>query len=521
MFKQKVTELIGKIKVLLKAFFTGIKEKKTVPIAILLAVSLVVVGGVSAVGILVIPTLPAIRKEPPEITEQSQESTDTQAESESETEEQTESSAEETETESESTDTETEAPETTQAPETTTPPNTQSSENNEELELSWGDVSESQGSSKPNELGSEETGGRVHTYVNAPINEYEDTSNTLEFYPLRKEGATEKYGPYNIPKIKLDDIKPGVFLKGDSDYSSTLIGYDGFLFCQDSFADYDGTSLFNANRLEVMVQNMVKRNEWVESLKGSSLDGTKKMYILFIPNKNSVYYDYMPESYTMGEYRRIDQIIDALRGAGLNVIDGRDSLLAAKAENPQRSLYYKTDTHWNNHGGFFVYQQLMNEIKKDFPNVVVHDRSDYQINYCETYMKDQAYYLGYYDATSELGAVYTLKNGKSADYITSQHKDKWGQFAFCYEWDIGYSDHLYWYQWRNDYNRSAPSMYMLRDSYSIALNGFLKDSFYKSTYNWTYNFSKKDVTSSGADVIIIEVVEKYITNFANAMPFTG
>lgn len=355
------------------------------------------------------------------------------------------------------------------------------------------------------------TGGRIHCYADAPSLEYEDTSNTLSYMPMRQEGATDPGGIYNKRQILESNIYPGYLAQGDQPYSTTLIGYDGFLFCADTFGDYDGTSLYTAGRFDNLVNSMAARNNWVESQ-------GKKMYIVFIPNKNSVYDDYMPEGYPMGSYRRIDQVVDALRAKGIKVVDGRDSLIAAKNSNPARALYYKTDTHWNNHGGFEVYLQLMNEIKKDFPNVVVHTRQDYQINYCETYMKDQCWYLGYYDETHEIGPVYTLKSGNTARFVTSRQKDVWGQFAFCYRWPSGYSDHLYYYVWQNDYNRDAPSMYMLRDSYSVALNGFLKDSFYKSTYDWSFAFSRSAITSSGADVIIIEAVEKNIqTMFAQAM----
>ncbi len=526
MLKEKTAAVFQKLKELLKKFINGVKEKQKAPIALLVSVSLVLIFGLAALGTYALPQ----KSEEPFDSE-----TETETDSETETETETESesvsvvestSETETETESESeTETETESETDTTATQQTTQAQTPS-DNNEDVDIGWGNITQNPGSSSSgtssSPLGSDETGGRVHTTADAPINEYEDNSETIPYQPLKKSYTPDYNAPYNIPQLRQDDMKPGVLLKGDADYSSTLIGYDGFLFCQDSFADYDGTSLFHSAKLEVIVNNMVKRNEWVEQLdaKSNSVDGKKKMYFLFVPNKNSVYDDYMPENYTMGSYRRIDQVINALKAAGLNIIDGRESIRAAKAENPQRSLYYKTDTHWNNHGAFYAYQQLMTEIKKDFPDVVIHNRSDYQINYCETFMKDQAYYLGYYDTTSEIGPVYTLKSGKTASFAGSQHKDRWGQFEFSYQWDNGYSDHLYWYKWRNNYNSGAPSMYMLRDSYSIALNSFLKDSFYESTYNWSFRFNKSEILSSNADVIIIEVVEKNLADCMNQMPFS-
>ncbi len=370
-----------------------------------------------------------------------------------------------------------------------------------------GSSSSSSGSSGSSSSGSSSTFDRIHTYADAPISEYEDTSSTLPFMPMKKEGTTS--GAQNqFPDRKFSDFEPGFLFESNVAYNSSLVGYDGFVFCADSFSDYDGTSLYTDTMLQSKVSMMTKRNDELNKI-------GVKMYVVIIPNKNTVYNDYMPESYPIGSYRRFDQVVNAFRNAGINVIDVRESLLAAKAKDPARLLYYKTDTHWNNHGGFVAYQQIINEIKKDFPNVVVHDRSDYQINYCETFMKDQAFAQGNYDATSEIGPVYTLKNGKTADRFKYDSKDRWGQFFYSYQWPNGYSDHLYWYRWQNSSNYGAPSLYMIRDSYSIALNTFLKDSFYTSTFNWTYDFNINEVKAADADVVIVECCEKYITNMLN------
>ena len=147
--------------------------------------------------------------------------------------------------------------------------------------------------------------------------------------------------------------------------------------------------------------------------------------------------------------------------------------------------------------------------------MVIHDKSEYQINYCETYMKDLAYYLGYYSRLKDYGPVYTLKSGKTARLINYTPKAGWGQFTFAYEAQDGYSDRLYYFQYKNDYNQNAPNAYIMRDSYSIAMVPFLKDSFHKSTYNWTFDFSESDILNSDADVIIVIVAERNLRNYVN------
>ncbi|MBR6918676.1 MAG: hypothetical protein IKN38_10890, partial [Clostridia bacterium] len=215
-------------------------------------------------------------------------------------------------------------------------------------------------------------GENMHCSADAPSLEYEDTSNTLPFMPIKQEGATNPNADYNKPKKNRSDIIPGLVYQGSAEYSTTIVGYDGFIFSQETLRDYDGTALMTPDRLDSVVNMVVERNRWVESTEGGKKK--MKMYIVFIPNKNSIYPEYMPKGYTMGTYRPIDQMVEALRAKGISVIDGRESLLAAKNANPARCLYYKTDTHWNNHGGFEVYRQLMTEIQKDFPNVVIHSR---------------------------------------------------------------------------------------------------------------------------------------------------
>ena len=269
------------------------------------------------------------------------------------------------------------------------------------------------------------------------------------------------------------------------------------MFYEDTIPDFTGSGFLTDTVYNRAKKTLIERNNWARS-------HGKKLYFVIAPNKNTVYPDYMPEGYTM-----------ALQSAGITAIDLRGAMAAAVQEVPERNLYYKYDTHWNNHAGYFAYRAAMDMIKVDFPNVVIHDKSEYQINYCETYMKDLAYYLGYYSRLKDYGPVYTLKSGRTARLINYTPKAGWGQFTFAYEAQDGYSDRLYYFQYKNDYNQNAPNAYIMRDSYSIAMVPFLKDSFHKSTYNWTFDFSESDILNSDADVIIVIVAERNLRNYVN------
>ena len=135
-------------------------------------------------------------------------------------------------------------------------------------------------------------------------------------------------------------------------------------------------------------------------------------------------------------------------------------------------------------------------------------------------MKDMPYYLGYYDKYRDEGPVYSLKFGPAAVLTSKRATNPTGQYVFCNVWDDGYRDDLRFAKFTSAKNMSAPSLYMMRDSYAIALVPFFKESFSTSTFSWQTNFSRTEITESGADVIIIEVVERSLLDLIKGRAFS-
>lgn len=349
----------------------------------------------------------------------------------------------------------------------------------------------------------------VHTYSDRAVDAGEDNSKNYTYIPLLSVTNFPKAdADYNNASAMIKDIKPGL------KWNHVIVGYDGYMFYEDTIEDFNGRSVLNGsvyNRAKEMLESSQK---WAES-------HGMKFYIVIAPNKNTVYPDYMPEGYQIASYRRYDQFVELINDAGITAVDLRDAMAQSVQAAPEKNLYYKYDTHWNNHAGFIAYQTTMNMIKKDFPNVVIHQKSEYQVNYVETYMKDQAYYLGQYSYYKDYGPVYTLKSPNTATLVDYDPIQGWGQFAFAYEVtsgkDKGFSDKLKWLQYENEYNKNAPNAYVLRDSYSIAMIPFMKDSFHLSTYNWTFSLNqcKSEILANDTDVIIAVIAERNLKNYVN------
>ena len=493
--KKIIDTAINKIKswkIFTKTFWEQFKDPKKRLILIIVSVSVLVL---IAVGI----TIGVIAKDKKEIENETEISL---------TEEITDTVTSTEETTVEETTTEETTTEETNAEETTTASSYETSGDIEVSHSITGGYQSPSISGGSNATDASEANGVTHTRCDAWSTDNndgkgtEDNGSSYTSYPLKVEGKSGDVTGNNSG-VNKSDIVYGQYFPTQGVY----VGNDGFLFTDDSISDYNGEAKFSETVRNSIIKMMKERNDWVESV-------GKKMYFVIAPNKATFYDDYMPSYLTHASYTRFDDVVSMMQEAGVNMIDLRDSLSDAISYDPERLLYYKEDTHWNNHGGFTAYQAIMNEISKDYPEAVTRNLNDYQINYYETFMKDQAYALGFYDDDSftDYGPQYTLK-GTSATYTDIEAKDKWGEFKYTFDWPNGYSDHLYYYKTENTSISSAPKMYLYCDSYGISLELFFKDSFSETTHNWSWNFSKSDVLNSDADVIIMVAVERNIQNF--------
>jgi hypothetical protein len=332
---------------------------------------------------------------------------------------------------------------------------------------------------------------------------------SLNVIPLRiPDEEPDWNADYNKPKVEFDAIVPGLVAQ------NVYVGKDGWMFYGATIDDYTGNYKYGPNRLKFISDRFVERLEFCE-------ENGIKLYFVVTPNKNSVYPEYMAtEGVEMAETRGIDVVLDYLKeNSGVTIIDCRDGLFAAKEARPEENLYYKLDTHWNTHGGFAAYTQIMDVISKDFPNAVTHTRDEYQIDYFDSYMKDEAYYLGWYDTITEEGPVYTLKNGTTAKMTYRKDSGPYGEFIHAYIHEDGYRDKTDYCSFENTAISDAPSVYVIRDSFGIALLPFLKESFSQSTFSWTLGFDKDDILEKKPDIVIMQVVERSLGDFFNQKAF--
>lgn len=141
--------------------------------------------------------------------------------------------------------------------------------------------------------------------------------------------------------------------------TQVLLGKEDWLFYKstedgDPISDYQGINHYDEATMQAYADKLTnERNQFANY----GID----FYILSIPNKSSVYPEYMPDTIERKDTTsRTDLLMKYLEeNTDLNVVDAKTTLVKAKKKKP---VYYKSDTHFNQIGAFVTVQALKDKI---------------------------------------------------------------------------------------------------------------------------------------------------------------
>lgn len=311
------------------------------------------------------------------------------------------------------------------------------------------------------------------------LKEYPDYSKKVDSYLSETFPFREQLVLYN------NSIDYGIFRHSSN--NSVIIGEEGWLFYSavddgDPISCYQGTNLLSEEELATIAE------QCVEQEKRLAEQGIE--YVLMItPNKERIYSEYMPQEYGIpAENYRALQIVEYLReNTDLRVVYPYDELMTAKQLVPEE-LYYKTDTHWNNIGGYVGAKALLDELHVDFPGIEeVEITKDY-----ENYMNgDLAMLLGIGDIIKDVDAQYNISGYSSHDVVA----DYWDFFTYFEYHAIG---------------ADRRNIYVIRDSFSTNMSGYVASQFDNSYFRHNSTYTYEDLQNHSPDIVVVEVAERYI-----------
>lgn len=195
----------------------------------------------------------------------------------------------------------------------------------------------------------------------------EFTLADYDTFPSAYEDYYNDHLPFRSQLITLNSmISREIFQT--STHDKVVYGKDGWLFYLtdgdgDALSAWRGENRLSDEQLQACAENLLMTRD---ALAAQGIE-----FILYIaPNKERIYSEYVPAY--MGEKAETDavlQLVDYLRAhTDIRVVWPYEELMAAKT-TLNAPLYFPTDTHWNQIGGYIGTRALMRELGVDMPEL--------------------------------------------------------------------------------------------------------------------------------------------------------
>lgn len=292
-------------------------------------------------------------------------------------------------------------------------------------------------------------------------------------------------------------VRINAFLLGRTENNKAFLGKDGWLFykAENSINNFQNKNLFQRNELIQIQQNISIRKKLLE-------DQGINYYILIAPDKNRIYGEhYYPEIKKVSPKGRTEELVTFLSGSDLNLVYPLKEMLEAKSKG---AVYYRLDTHWNNYGAFIGYSNLMEEIKKDYPTLNILELKDFEV-------KTRPEKGG--DLLNMLNVPLPKLKLKENSILTLHKKVPYNYKYIKNEARKGVRT-------KNNKPLNQLRIFVLRDSFTTAMEPFVSETFAEANFVWTHNFNSQynEILKYKPDIVIHEMVERYAHTLLNDTP---
>ena len=263
---------------------------------------------------------------------------------------------------------------------------------------------------------------------------------------------------------------------------NALIGKEKWIFLKsdNSILNYQNAIFFSDKELASITA-------YLQGVKRYAEQNGKKFVFFIAPDKNKIYGEfYSPKIRKINPDadNRTFQLIRHLKQSGISAVYPAETLREHKKDG---LFYYKNDTHWNDFGAYIGFRQLIENSGVACPLNVS--------------FADKAHLVG------DLNAMISVPDDWYDNVLYKTHSlDVSGIVKTNGDARKGVAFH----------NKNGRlNIVSLRDSFSSALLPYYAHCFKNGTLFWRYQFQDGDKnTVTSADVIVIEIVERYLPQLA-------
>lgn len=317
----------------------------------------------------------------------------------------------------------------------------------------------------------------------------EDTTKFLDKY----------WGRLFVKKEKLSNADSilGFYVTGNVFSEQVILGKNGWLFYKaktdsDPIGDFEGTNSYGDEEVSECINSLEEIREYC--------DINNLCYsVLFVPNKERIYPEYMPDTYKFAPESRTDRLAKILQHCGYNVINCRDDLLKHKENN---QLYYSYDTHWNRLGanvGLNLSLDSMGISTTPVDELIMTQRPLYEVGYHYCGLDDLAQMVGMRELEFNDEVEYEFEEYPSIDWTKFESEQELGNVSYFY----------------NPNAKNNAKFLLIGDSFRTALIPGLSYYFSDLYVVHVENAESHDIKDISPEYIMFQYVERYSYRIRN------
>ena len=314
----------------------------------------------------------------------------------------------------------------------------------------------------------------------------------------------EKYISDHFPfREKLLALYFNIGLDFDFGTDKVFIGKNKWLFQKNNLTNYNlpaipsyqNKILLSKKEQNKIIQNLLKIKKLCD-------ENNIHLYIMFPPDKHRIYARYFPKYILRDKRESPVKQLTALFPKELTIVPLEDALIQ-KSFSSKELLYYKQDSHWSEEGTFFVYQQLMQVIKKDFPNSNPVSKQDFNIE------KRADIYSPYQPWKN----TPPFKSG-NLSLPGQSYNQKYNHFTYKQMEDIKIKHDTEFISSTNPHGQPF-KIYIIGDSYASYLHSFLSATFqyvhayrfntYKKSWGIFFHERLKEMKEDKTNILILSI----------------
>lgn len=255
----------------------------------------------------------------------------------------------------------------------------------------------------------------------------------------------------------------------------------------DPIGDYQGTNLYAPSELERIARVALKTQE---ELNARGI----RFSVLFAPNKESIYAEYMPETYVHADKSRTDVLAEYLVQKGVNAISPKQALLK---QHLSSQLYYSYDTHWNQLGAYIGVREALSSW-----GIAMPDLSDRTI--LTSPLKGRYHYCGDDDLARMTGLIDVFSDEIEYEVDGTVPMD-WEVFES--EQEGRQMSHFH-----NDAALNDQCLLLVGDSFRSSMVPSLREQFADVYVIHCNDYSPEILDQVQPDYLLDEYVERYSDN---------